>query len=59
VKAAARYFVGQLTTILGRPASSGEEAGWCWSTRRHFIDLLVDRAYGSVSLALNYGSQGR
>ncbi len=59
VKAAAQYFVGQLTAVFGRPASAGEEAGWCWSTRRRFIDLIVDRAYGTVSLALGYGSQDR
>jgi hypothetical protein len=57
VKAAAQYFVRQLTEVFGRPASAGEEAGWCWSTRRRFIDLIIDRAYGSVSLALSYGSQ--
>ena len=57
VKVAARYFVRQLTAVFGRPASEGEEAGWCWSTRRRFIDLIVDRAYGNVSLALSYGSQ--
>lgn len=59
VKAAAHYFVGQLTAVFGRPASAGEEAGWCWSTRRRFIDLIVDRAYGNVSMALSYGSQDR
>jgi hypothetical protein len=57
VKVAAQYFVSQLTAVFGRPASAGEEAGWCWSTRRRFIDLIVDRAYGNVSLALSYGSQ--
>ncbi|MFI5109715.1 MAG: hypothetical protein ACHP78_12815 [Terriglobales bacterium] len=59
VKSATQYFVRQLTQVFGRPASAGEEAGWCWSTRRRFIDLTVDRAYGSVSLAVGYGSQDR
>lgn len=59
VKTAADFFVRQLTHELGRPASAGEEAGWCWSTRHRFIDVVVDRAYGSVSLALNYASQER
>jgi hypothetical protein len=59
VKSAARYFAHQLTAVLGRPASEGEEAGWCWTTRRRFVDMVVDRAYGRVSLALNFAAQNR
>ncbi len=46
-------FVNRLTAVYGRPLTSGEEAGWCWSAARRWIDLTVDRS--STELALNVG----
>ena len=57
VKAAAQFFVTHLKGAMGRPASENEDSDWCWSTRRRFIDLTLDRAYGGVSLTIGYGAQ--
>lgn len=59
VKTAAQFFVHRLTAAFGRPMAANDDTDWCWSTRRRFVDLTLDRAYGEVSLTLGYGPQDR
>ncbi len=52
-------FVNRLTAVYGRPLTSGEDAGWCWSAARRWIDLTLDRSPAELGLNVGIGPNDR
>ena len=58
IKTAADYFIRRMRATLGREAAGGE-GDYCWSTRRNFVTVTLDRAYGEVTLTVGFSPPDR
>ncbi|HWO88250.1 MAG TPA: hypothetical protein VNL98_03750 [Gemmatimonadales bacterium] len=54
VREAGLYFIRHLTRVFGRPAHVEQDYDWCWTPRRRFVSVSMERAGAALTLNVAY-----